>query len=145
MKEFIEKLIERLEEYRINKLDDSDYEEGMYDAFGLAISFINELAKEYGDTPKKSPSGWISVEERLPNTGDYALIWCKGRFTSGTCIGEECQWYGIGYTWGEKWTVFQCKDIKNIEVIAWQPLPEPFRTEKAEWKEAVMNHFTKVD
>ena len=77
-------------------------------------------------------NGWIPCSERLPEDSEleYFLVWCKGYFTAGTHIGEECQWYGIGLLYNKnKWEVYQCKDIKDIEVIAWQPLPQPYKEE----------------
>lgn len=70
---------------------------------------------------------WVSVKDRLPKDDEYVLIWCKGEFINGTNMGEECEWYGIGYNYGLKWEVFQCKDIEDIEVLAWMPLPKPYK------------------
>lgn len=79
----------------------------------------------------KAQMEWISVKDRLPKDNEYALVWCIGEFIAGTNIGEECEWYGIGYSYGLKWKVYQCKNIKNIEVLAWMPLPEPYRKDGA--------------
>ena len=75
---------------------------------------------------------WISVEETLPESYEYVLVWCKGNFICGTHEGEETQWYGIGVVYDNKWAIYQCKDIKNIEVIAWRFLPDPYKKEGAE-------------
>jgi hypothetical protein len=119
MKEFIEKLIGRLEEEKGNW--NGAYNIGNYRIPLIRVKeIINELAEEYNN-------GWIPCSERLPETYEYVLVWCNGRFIEGPCIGEECQWYGIGVLYGKVWTVYQCKDIKDIKVIAWQSLPAPYK------------------
>ena len=132
MKQFIDKLISRLEElqkqnYAISEVVYGINEKVMYSsastAYANAIEEINKLAEAYNN-------GWIPCEVRLPDNADleYFLVWCKGYFTAGTHIGEECQWYGIGLLYNKnKWEVYQCKDIKDIEVIAWQSLPAPYK------------------
>ena len=77
MKQFIDKLISRLEELR-NRYqtlycygsDSVDY--GKVIGLNDAISIINKLAKEYNN-------GWIPCEVRLPDNADleYFLIWCR--------------------------------------------------------------------
>lgn len=151
MKEFVEKLIGRLEERRNEENNNSlcemnenghtlDFEcsVGKTNAFNESISIVNELAEEYNNS-------WIPCVKTLPETYEYVLVWCKGRFIDGTWVGEECEWYGIGVMYGNKWTVYQCKDIRDIEVLAWQPLPAPYRSEKEEWKDNVMGHFINVE
>lgn len=145
MKEFVDKLISRLEENSFDmSLENPDCKAVWTDK---AIEIINELAEEYSaNTPQKSANGWIACEKALPETYEYVLVWCKGRFIDGTCVGEECEWYGIGIMYGDKWTVYQCKDIRDIEVLAWQPLPQPYKPQKeTEWKDKVMKHFTKTE
>lgn len=75
---------------------------------------------------------WIPVEETLPESCEYVLVWCKGNFVGGTHEGEETEWYGIGILCNDRWTIYQCKDIKNIEVIAWSFMPQPYKKEGAE-------------
>lgn len=70
--------------------------------------------------------GWIPVEKRLPEESAYYLVTIED--------------YGMPYSW-IKWLA--SSDDYNIEksewrelddgekVIAWQPLPEPYRPEKS--------------
>lgn len=154
MKEFIEKLIERLkkeaEEHREHWkefVDDDSF--GGMNATMRAIKIVNELAEEYESNLSESLTSWIPVTERLPETDDYVLCWYEYKVMQGTHIGEMNQTYGIGYyfnyhnSWGgEVACGVDCK------VIAWQPLPAPYRSEKSEkgeWKDAFMRHFTKIE
>lgn len=94
---------------------------------------LKQKAEEYNQSlannnQSLTNGGWIPCSERLPEMFKYVLVWCKGRFVDGTHVGEECKNYGIGIVYN-KWKVCQSKDIKDIEVIAWQPLPEPYRGE----------------
>lgn len=111
MKEFIEKLIGRLEEHSFSLV--IDWEKGKYLRKDKAIEIINELAEEY-------KGGWISVKDKLPTeTGKY-LVTVKNL---------------TGY-WILKNNVFVCdyqfddfifQGWEDNKVIAWQPLPQPYK------------------
>lgn len=139
MKEFVENIIEILEE--LKKINYDAYEKSTIihdkigyihntNAYAKAINIVKELAEEYSaNTPQKSAGGWIICSEKQPNKDGYYLV--------TTSDGEiDVREYDYSKGWG--WDGFE-------RIIAWQPLPEPFRTEKAEWKDKVMQHFTKVD
>ena len=69
--------------------------------------------------------GWINVNDRLP-TEPYAClvtVW-------DTCVPTQEEFenilpYFVGYD-GETWNDFD-GNICPFEVIAWMPLPEPYR------------------
>lgn len=80
---------------------------------------------------KKYNNGWIPVSERLPDNDDEVLCWYEYRIMQGTHVGEMKRTYGIGYYFnhykhwgGEVSCGVDCK------VIAWQPLPEPYKKSK---------------
>ena len=66
-------------------------------------------------------SNWISVDERLPEDGNYVLCWYEYRIIGGTHDGEIGVMYGIG-DYFKGWTI-ESGNRRNIKVIAWQPLP----------------------
>ena len=64
---------------------------------------------------------WIPVEERLPKIGEQVMV---------------CNRYGsvfvsaITYVNAKVFSTGECHDFgKHYGVVAWQPLPEPFRGE----------------
>lgn len=142
MKEFIEKLVERLEEeIQYVSESQSSYEVGsdmsitcshimgtLRDVKNRIIPKLAEEYKQFGNS--EQVSGWISVTERLPDNKTSVLI-CSGEFVHEAYFedGNFSNEYGMWYK----------------SVTHWQPLPEPFRTEKAEWKDAFMRHFTKIE
>ncbi len=128
MKEFVEKLISRLEELKneteseMNLLLDREYllpcsmnqidmEEYRVSTFEDAISIVKQLAAEYNN-------GWIPCSERLPDdfmSMEY-LTTVKGRFYS------EINYYCVV---NHKWYSNE-RTTKEVNVLAWQPLPTPF-------------------
>ena len=134
MKEFIEKLIGRLEEeveYQDKKADESDvFEEvsvshtriSMRKCYEHAIEIINELTEEYNN-------GWIPCSERLPNKEEYLKN--DGRFivTDGNRVYQSN--YDI---YDGKFKTLQigfdnCIFREDKCVMAWQPLPQPYKEE----------------
>lgn len=126
MKEFVEKLIGRLEEidrktFRISPKD--------------AIEIVNQLAEEYkekdcskcsrrswyqkGYADAERNNGWIPCSERLPD--DFMsmayLTTVKGHFY------PEVKYYCVA---NHKWYSNE-RTTKEVKVIAWMPLPVAFQ------------------
>lgn len=139
MKEFIEKLIEKLEETDFNDIQmivrevlfkygfpyESIVQDEVWDALDelssnkFAIKIINQLAEEYNN-------GWIPCSERLPEYSDCYNV------TVG--VSNEMGYYecvkAFNYVkkQGEegKWVV--PKDLfSTYSVIAWQNTPAPYK------------------
>lgn len=109
MKEFIDKLIGRLEELR--KLEVDMICGYCQSTISKAIKIVNELAEEY-------KGGWIPCSERFPEDRQDVLVWdnnqefcCVAWFNPTTRI-----WYSND---------FDITDSENV--IAWQPLPAPYK------------------
>lgn len=60
---------------------------------------------------------WIPVSERLPEENTAVLIWCPERKNIYCAYLEEKQWWIFG-------AYFQ---KVPLEVIAWMPLPKPYK------------------
>ena len=117
MKEFIEKLISRLEEagqYHLelseaNKIDvhESHRHKSFAGVYGNAISIVKELAEEH-------KGGWIPCSERLPDTdGWYYTTEKYGKVVeSGMCKFQNGKWE-------------HCDS--DITTIAWQCRPQPYK------------------
>ena len=111
--EFVEKLIGRLEEKQDEYFHGtSDYEEGKYNAYDEVAQIVNQLAEEYKDVPDTNNNGWVPCGEKCPPNDTYCLIAdYKGDIRIEKHLSGN-EWYaGFNY------------------VIAWQPLPEPYKGE----------------
>ena len=83
----------------------------------IAKEIVQEVAEEYNN-------GWIPCSKRLPeidgNTSDIVLV----------CGSNGFQYMAF---WCDdlKWRFCECGMAKNpilwTEIVAWQPLPEPFK------------------
>ena len=121
----LDKILEELN-HRINEYVDHDYVRGSGDVVkGLSIA-KNIIRKHMND-------GWIPVEERLPeengDDGELIVTDKDGRIWSGIYYGitEETDEYPCFHKWDEE--MWHCY---KPDVIAWRPLPEPYRPERSE-------------
>lgn len=86
--------------------------ERVYHGMDNAISLLETIKKSL---EKQLNNAWIPVSERLPDNQQRVIVKCK---RCPTVIGWLVH--------GEWHTDFGCM-YKNYEVIAWQPLPDPYR------------------
>ena len=111
MKEFIDKLIERLEEAKA-KAKPWDF-----GGVCLAISIVNQLAEEY-------KGGWIPCSERLPEeAGDYLVTQYAEK-----SIFDYCDAYRVSIIFFDDKNGWW-DDIDNScgwNIIAWKALPAPY-------------------
>ena len=124
MKEFIDKLIGRLEEHSFSLV--INWEKGKYLRKDKAIEIVKELAEEY-------KGGWIPFDDPTCDSGNIPngeVLVCKKDGTIDFDIYDFMR---------DDWK-FNSKHHKN-KVIAWQPLPEPYKAEEPQWKQAMMNTF----
>jgi hypothetical protein len=62
---------------------------------------------------------WIPVSERLPEDSYAVLVWCPERKNIYCAYLEKEQWWIFG----------AFVQIVPNEVVAWMPLPEPYKAE----------------
>lgn len=88
------------------------------DAFITYVELIDELQEAIEQDEKEN--GWIPVSERLPEKCEDVLTSVK--FTG--CLGRYGTFKKIGHIdYYGKWS----GDCIGGEVIAWMPLPEPYK------------------
>ena len=80
---------------------------------------LNDIIAEINKMPKVGE--WISASERLPDVDIEVLVSCKARIAKYSYIDIDYRSKKNG-----KWAYL------GEDVIAWQPLPEPYREESAE-------------
>lgn len=76
--------------------------------------------------PSAEPkTGWIPVSERLPKARESVILSTK-EWTGEGCYWETTKHHVIwkGYRWNTTYW--------DDEVIAWMPLPEPYKEDKGE-------------
>ena len=134
MKEFIDKLIGRLEE-EVIALEDNYGDEVECIEASVVFETINELAEEYKDNLSENLTGWIPCSERLPEDGVKVL--CYGSNTLGrmryevSCYSHKLRWW-------------KCSVITYV--FAWMPLPAPYTENKvSDWQQNIVGRFNRVE
>ena len=80
-------------------------------AFDDAKEIVQEVAEEYN-------GGWIPCSERLPKYGEVVMCSCSNGGITISCITHR----GVN-----KSKVVRFGTFGIHSVVAWQPLPEPFK------------------
>lgn len=110
MQEVFDKIIEKLDELiDCNPID--GYEKGKTCAVSEAVEIVKQAAAEYNN-------GWIPCSERLPDKYNHVLV----------CT-DKGGYYIAHMNKRTKWVcTAECVStvIENSNVIAWQPLPDPY-------------------
>ena len=119
MKKAFEMILERLEENKsiipVNRvlddiIKDKPKELGQLIAYDNSIKIVQEVAEEYN-------GGWIACSERLPDVEADVLLSLR---SIDIHTGFRSNTEGYFYVDGEGYVEFE-------NVLAWQPLPEPFK------------------
>jgi len=123
----LEKILEEIENHAI------EFESfGMCDDY-VSVGWIKEIIRSH----MLENDDWVPVEERLPDRGIYVLC-C---FDDGTA---DVLWQ----SWKDDKSLLLYADIDNEirKVIAWQPLPEPYKPSKdIPATEHIMSRFMTVE
>ena len=113
------KLLWRREEYKVVTMQEIE------EKFRCKVKIVGN-AEERNDV-------WIPCSEKLPENDDDVLCWYEYRIMQGTHEGEMNQKFDIGYynkyfkRWGGE---VSCG--RDCKVIAWRPLPEPYKEDEEE-------------
>lgn len=110
-------------------LEEIEKNKHIFEIFGRGVFFVPlEAIKQI--IRKHMNDGWILVEERLPEEKKSVLVqWEKyDRHLNVTLTYLDVMWLDDA---DEK--VFETiNGVPNGKVIAWRPLPEPYRPERSE-------------
>lgn len=118
MREFIEKLICRLEEKK-GKYFDGLVCEGTMIKINDVISIVNQLAEEYNND-------WISCSERLPEKEIDVLVCFSNDMDCVIAYRTKMMNTNLEDVWVNSSTAH----IISSNIIAWQPIPEPYHETK---------------
>ena len=139
----LEKILEEIEE-RIKRLKEADnmcrvnaernrnfesmkYFQSLMFATERAESIIGDIIRSHMDD--EDNDGWISVEERLPeDCEEIVLVQVSGKMAENIWFDNAFEL--ATYVNGEGWILENYPECENPKVIAWQPLPEPYRPKK---------------
>ena len=91
------------------QLEDEDVQRRMSE-HRITMASVAKILAEY-----PTYSGWISVEERLPEIYEVVLIYVDGRMAQAA-LSYENRWYCTG---------FGTYIHDSYKVTHWMPLPEP--------------------
>ena len=134
MKKSIEKIIEKLEEYRDENLvehdsemanhckqDCNDINDCTLCVWDKAIEIVKQEAEKFVPDTNVGNNGWIPCSEKLPELRQDVLVTVK--YTG--FMGMHGYWIQTGHMEAENDWWGNCA---GGEVIAWQPLPRPYQT-----------------
>lgn len=131
----LEKILEEIEEEIRDSIPFSEQRaDGLRKARDIIRKHMDDLSRENSQENARLPrdnDGWIPVEERLPEPScDVLVQWEKyERYTDTIYTYMDKMWFDSMDENGN--AIFETiGGTPNGKIIAWQPLPEPYRPEK---------------
>ena len=121
MKKAFDKILERLEREIAGKPTPDEYNNGINRAYQI----VQEVAEEFATDTNVGNNGWIACSDQLPEEPFGCLVTVIDCEPVTQTDFENILPYFVGYD-GESWNDEDGNEIP-FEVIAWQPLPEPFK------------------
>lgn len=134
MNKAFEKILDRLEELRKTYDEmafiemntnghtlDFEYAKGKKDVMFDVKQIVQEVTEEYNN-------GWIPCSVRLPEPNQKVIVTYMDRYIGGSYGVCEGQYVYIL----NSWDISDYMSDDDFEVIAWRPLPKPFKEEKNE-------------
>ena len=120
MNKAFEKILDRLEREIAGKPTPDEYNNGI----NRAYSIVREVEEEFATDTNVGTNGWIACSDRFPeidgNTSDIVLVCSSNGFQYMAFWCDDLQW-----------RFCECGIAKEpilwTEIVAWQPLPEPFK------------------
>lgn len=112
----LEKILEELNR-RINEYVDHDYVRGSGDVV-KGLSIAKSIIRKHMN------NGWIPVEDALPEVDGFYIATMDGEI-----VGQEEPFTGLAEFENGKW-IDDEDDYRCV--IAWRPMPEPYRQERSE-------------
>lgn len=99
------------------------YEDGVLQGRYKELLWCRDIVRNHMD------NGWIPVDERLPDEYEgLVLIQVSGKPIENITLDNAMEL--AAYITDEGWILEEYPEWETPEVIAWQPLPEPYKTNK---------------
>lgn len=115
----LEKILEEIENHAI------EFESfGMCDDY-VSVGWIKEIIRSH----MLENDDWVPVEDRLPeDCEEIVLVQVSGKMAENIWFDNAFEL--ATYVNGEGWILENYPECENPKVIAWRPLPEPYRPKK---------------
>ena len=96
--------------------------------FALAPNEANKIMDAFDEYVESNEPHWNPVTERLPETDDEVLTTYIVNGNRKKRYVETSRYYYDGFSgyWSSPWDEYRIAGTR-IEVIAWMPLPEPYK------------------
>ena len=134
------------DECRKTALSKHDYEKVKYYRTGIvfterAMDIVKDIIIKHmsgKDIDVLANDGWVPVDEQLPED-DMDVLVTYADIDDEQYVDITITTYGYAYLGGRKLDFKEWRSPfeyfrSNYKVIAWQPLPEPYRPERSEGK-----------
>ena len=128
MNKAFEKILKKIEEKRnkYQRLADSSNFDGWNEEdikYSAKAEMCEELKEIVQEVAEEYNGGWIPCSEMLPEPNQKVIVSYMDRYIGGSYGVCEGQYVYIL----NSWDISDYMSDDDFEVIAWQPLPEPFK------------------